>query len=122
MRNITVIFMALFISTSPLFGAELVMFESPECEWCEVWHEEVGIIYDKTIEAKTVPLLRMDIDTPRKGALADIRPVMFTPTFVVMDNGIEIGRIMGYPGEDFFRGMLNEIISKVETPVKLEHL
>lgn len=118
MRFGTGILIVMIFSTAPVIGAELVMFESPECEWCETWHEEVGVIYAKTKEAKRAPLVRIDIDTPRQGALAEIRPVMYTPTFVLMDNGQEIGRILGYPGEDFFWGLLNEMMAKIPAHVK----
>jgi len=105
------------LTIGPAIGAELVMFESEGCEWCEIWDEEVGVIYAKTDEAKVAPLRRMDIDDPRKGSLSKIRPVMYTPTFVMMEAGEEIGRIMGYPGEDNFWWMLGELVAKVNTPV-----
>ena len=35
---------------SPCMAAELVMFESEACEWCEVWDEEIGVAYSKTSE------------------------------------------------------------------------
>ncbi len=117
MRFFAGFFWILLFGSTHAVAAELVMFESPECEWCEAWHEDVGIIYSKTEEAKKIPLFRMDIDAPRSGALSKIRPVMYTPTFVVMDKGSEIGRIMGYPGEDHFWGMLGEIVAKIDTPV-----
>ena len=117
MRYLAGFIFLLFFTPASVSSAELVMFDSQGCEWCEAWDEEVGIIYDKTDEAKMLPLLRMDIDDERKGALTKIRPVMYTPTFVVMDNGQEVGRILGYPGEENFWGMLNVIISKMNASV-----
>ena len=40
-------------------SAELVMFEQSFCEWCEVWEDEVGVIYSKTNEGKKVPIRRL---------------------------------------------------------------
>ena len=40
------------------------------------------------------------------------RPV-FTPTFILVADGREAGRIEGYPGEDFFWGLLAKML--VET-------
>jgi thioredoxin-related protein len=37
----------------------------------------------------------------------------YTPTFVLVDKGKEIGRIRGYPGESFFWGLLSVIIEKL---------
>ncbi len=95
-------------------AAELIMFNSPVCEWCEVWEEEIGVFYDKTADARVAPVRRIDIDAERTGALKDIRPIIYTPTFVVIDGGAEIGRITGYPGEDFFWWMLGGLTAELK--------
>lgn len=95
-------------------AAELVMFESDFCEWCDAWHAEIGPIYPKTAEGRRAPLRTVDIYDPRPGDLAAIEGVRFTPTFVLLDDrGREVGRINGYPGEDFFWGLLGELIAKL---------
>ena len=40
------------------------------------------------------------------------RPLAFTPTFVLMVDGVEISRIEGYPGEDFFWGLLEQMMDQ----------
>jgi thioredoxin-related protein len=103
------------------FAAELVMFESDICEWCDAWHAEIGPIYPKTSEGKRAPLRIVDIHDPRPSDLDHIEGVRFTPTFVLIDDdGQEVGRINGYPGEDFFWGLLSELIAKL--PQKLKPL
>ena len=87
-------------------AAELVMFEDPSCSWCRRWHVEIGAAYPLTAEGQAAPLRRFHI---RDQALAGIllqRPIIVTPTFVLAEEGCEIGRIVGYPGEDFFYGLL----------------
>lgn len=105
-------FLAL-LAPAPAFAAELVMFEQRHCEWCEVWDEEIGVVYAKTAEGARAPLRRVDIHEDRPDDLSDIRAGGFTPTFVVVDDGAEIGRITGYPGEDFFWPMLDQILDKL---------
>lgn len=95
-------------------AAELVMFESRLCEWCRAWHAEIGPIYPKTREGRRAPLRRVDIDAPRPADLAFVRGVRFTPTFVLVEGGREIGRITGYMGEDFFWGQLDELLQRLE--------
>lgn len=102
-----------------LFGvapraAELVMFESSTCEWCEAWNNEIGVIYDKTEEAKLAPLRRVSIEDPRPQDLEQIRGIHYTPTFVLISDGREIGRIQGYPGQDFFWGLLDVELGKLK--------
>jgi thioredoxin-related protein len=95
-------------------AAELLMFESDDCVWCEAWNAEIGPIYPKTEEGRRAPLRRVDIHAQRPVDLLDIQGVRFTPTFVLTDDrGREIGRINGYPGEDFFWGLLSELIAKL---------
>lgn len=96
-------------------AAELVMFESEGCYWCEAWNEEVGVIYAKTGESKVLPLRRVDLDEDLPADLADVPGLYYTPTFVIMENGKETARITGYPGESFFWQMLNQIIKGMET-------
>lgn len=96
-------------------SAELVMFESDGCEWCEAWHAEIGVIYAKTAEARIAPLRRVDIDVPMPADLSHIRGVHYTPTFVLLQGGGEVGRILGYPGEDFFWGLLNVELGKLRS-------
>lgn len=95
-------------------AAELVMFESENCEWCEKWHREIGAIYSNTQEARSAPLRRVDIHDPVPDDLKHLKAVHYTPTFVLMQDGKEVGRILGYPGEDFFWGLLDEEIDKLK--------
>ena len=94
-------------------SAELVLFEQSFCEWCEAWEKEVGIIYSKTSEGKRVPIRKVDIHGERPADLSKIKPVIFTPTFVLVHKGAEIGRILGYPGEDHFWGLLNLMLERL---------
>jgi len=113
MRNA---FIALFLLVgAPSVGqaAELVMFRQVLCEWCEVWDDEVGVVYDRTREGQQAPIRRVDIHEKRPADLKGIRPVIYTPTFVLVENNIELGRIQGYPGEDFFWGLLSQMLKKI---------
>lgn len=94
-------------------AAELVMFYSPVCEWCEVWEREVGVVYSKTPEGRIAPLRRLDIDEPRPKTLSTIDAVIYTPTFVLMENGQEVGRILGYIGEYQFWGLLGPLVDRL---------
>jgi hypothetical protein len=106
-----------FASSAPgARAAELLMFEQAGCEWCQRWNAEIGPIYPKTAEGRAAPLRRLDIFQPLPDDLEYIIPGRFTPTFVLVEGGREIGRIRGYPGEDFFWGLLGELIEKLETP------
>ena len=94
-------------------AAELVMFETLGCPWCMAWDKEVGVIYHKTAEGRAAPLRRFDIGDPRSPELAALPDIIYTPTFVLMDGGREVGRIVGYPGEDLFWGLFGELLARL---------
>jgi hypothetical protein len=94
-------------------SAELIMFEAPYCEWCEAWDDEVGVVYAKTSEGRLAPLRRISIHEPRPPDLAPIAGVLYSPTFVLLDRGHEVGRIVGYPGEDHFWGLLQVLLDEL---------
>lgn len=110
---VVISFLLSIAGTGALSAAELVMFESDSCEWCEAWHKEIGPIYPKTVESQAAPLRRVSIEEPMPADLTDIRSIHYTPTFVLMENGKEVGRILGYPGEDFFWGLLAMELGKL---------
>jgi hypothetical protein len=97
-------------------ASELVMFEQGGCVWCARWNRDVGTVYDKTAEAKMLPLRRVDIDRQSAAGVTLAAPVRYTPTFVVVDNGREIGRITGYVSDDAFWGLLDALAAKLEAP------
>ena len=99
-------------------GAELIMFEQENCYWCERFHEEIAPIYPRTAEGKRAPLRMVDIHGTLPEDLSGIDTGRFTPTFVLMEDGREIGRIRGYPGDEFFWGLLGELLAKLPKETK----
>jgi thioredoxin-related protein len=94
-------------------AAELVMFEREGCKWCRAWDRDISEIYPRTQEGKRAPLRRVDLDAERPSDLRAIKGVRYTPTFVLIDKGREVGRIAGYPGEAFFWGLLGELLERL---------
>ncbi|MYF07347.1 MAG: hypothetical protein F4092_11700 [Rhodospirillaceae bacterium] len=101
------------LAVTPARAAELLMFESAACEWCERWHEEIGPAYGKTRYGRVAPLRRIDIDRTVPAAYRAVRGIAYTPTFVLWYRGREIGRLVGYPGEDFFWPLLERLLDKL---------
>ena len=102
------------LAGAPVRAAELVMFRVPGCSWCQAWDREVGDAYANSPEARIAPLREVRLDRDRDGGLELERGVRFTPTFVLARDGVEVGRIVGYPGEAFFWGQLGGLIEKLD--------
>lgn len=95
-------------------GAELrlLMVEQPGCAYCARWNAEIEEIYPKTPEGQAAPLERVQLRGPYpEGITLGPRPV-FTPTFILLKGDQEVGRIEGYPGEDFFWGLLTKMLTE----------
>lgn len=104
---------ALVARPGHVLAAELVMFETPGCPWCAAWNRDVGVIYAKTEEGRIAPLRRVDIGALRPVDLGGLEGILYTPTFVLVEEGVEVGRIVGYLGEDHFWGLLSEMLQRL---------
>jgi hypothetical protein len=98
----------------PAAAAELVMFEAAGCPYCARWNREIAPIYPKTAEGRRAPLRRVDIAGPRPADLGTITNIVYTPTFVLIENGQEIGRIVGYGGEEIFWTLLTDLFARLD--------
>ena len=91
---------------------QLVMITSSHCPWCEAFEDDVGKGYDLTEEALVYPLRRHDFYKAMPDDLAHLTPATMTPTFIVMRNGAEVGRIIGYPGAELFWWRISEFTAQ----------
>lgn len=94
---------------SDVHAAELIMVRQAGCSWCALWDREIGPIYPVSDEGRFAPLRHVDLRAPLPPFVT--KPVTVTPTFILIEDDREIGRITGYPGESFFWGMLSEIFA-----------
>jgi hypothetical protein len=86
----------------------LIMVEEKGCRFCRMWDAQIGRAYPKSAEGRFAPLKRVRRDAPE---IRGFNPVVYTPTFIVVRSGEEIGRITGYPGQEYFWSELAPILS-----------
>ena len=101
----------------PAAQIELLMFEQAGCIYCRRWDQDVSEAYPLTPEGRAAPLRRIDIHDPLPDDVTVDSPPILTPTFVLARDGAEIGRLEGYPGEDFFWPLLDEMLTEAGVPV-----
>ena len=92
-------------------AAELLMFERAGCAYCLRWNAEVAPSYVVSKEARRAPLRRVDLARGQPRDVSLVSPVRFTPTFVLVDQGKEIGRITGYMDNAMFWGLMEKMIT-----------
>ncbi len=90
-------------------GLRLIMVDDIGCQYCRKWDVEVGGIYERSPVGAVAPLERR---AKRHPDLAPYEPLAYTPTFILVRDGREVGRIVGYPGADFFWAELERLIAK----------
>jgi hypothetical protein len=89
--------------------AVLVMVHDPGCPYCARWEAEVGHSDRVSREGKFAPLaprLRSDPE------ISNLNKIVYSPTFVMLAYGQEVGRIVGYQGSDLFWMQLEPLIAK----------
>lgn len=90
---------------------ELVVMEAPGCTYCTLFRRDVLPSYAASGRAKDVPIRFVDVNDESAGALGLDAPIDIVPTFVILRNNHEIGRIPGYMGPEYFFHTINHLIS-----------
>lgn len=90
---------------------ELVVLEAPGCIYCGLFRRDVLPSYQASGRAKEMPIRFVDINDAAADALGLDSPVDIVPTFVVLKNNHEVGRIPGYTGPEFFFHTINHLLS-----------
>ena len=115
-RNILKRFLvALFfiaITHNAAAAARLIMVTSEHCPYCQAWERDVGVAYDKSPYAAKLPLTRVGIGSEMPENVAIKKPIVGTPTFLIILNGQEIDRQRGYVDAEMFFWWLSEHMVK----------
>ena len=89
-------------------STRLIMVTSDHCPFCQAWERDVGVLYDKSPYAPSLPLTRVDMESAMPEGVALQTPVLGTPTFLIIQNGREIDRQRGYNDAEMFWWWLSE--------------
>lgn len=108
----------LFGVVVPAMALELVMIEQHGCVYCEQFNREIAPAYSKTIEGSRAPLRRVDLHETWPDDLSNIRLERFTPTFILVHENEELGRLRGYPGDEHFWFLLNQLLKSANKSVE----
>ena len=111
-RALILLLVAALMPVSSSAATELLMFRRDGCPWCLAWTREIGAIYPKTDVGRRAPLRMVDINRDRPD-IALKTPIIYTPTFVLAEQGREVGRIEGYAGDQFFWGQLENLMQQL---------
>lgn len=84
-------------------SAVLVMLERHNCPWCLRWLAEIGErAWNQSNLGRRAPLRRVDTARGLPEDLRHLQDWRVTPSFILLADNQEIGRIIGYQGDLFF--------------------
>lgn len=90
---------------------QLVVMEAEGCTYCGLFRRDVLPAYQTSVHAKDVPVRFLDVNDVEKSNLALDTPIAIVPTFVVVKDNREVGRIPGYTGPENFFHAIKYLIS-----------
>ena len=81
---------------------ELIVIEARQCPMCRLFRDEIAPAYRATARAERAPLRFVDVAHTDPATHNLAAPVEIIPTVVLMRDGIEIDRVVGYTGPEIF--------------------
>ena len=95
-------------------SARLLMLERHDCPWCRRWLREVGEnSWNLSDLGRRAPLRRVDVAAGLPEDLRFVAHWRFTPTFVLIDGGRELGRMIGYQADLFFWQQAEALLARL---------
>ena len=94
-------------------GTLLLMIEDQGCPYCARFDAEARDSYVNSAEGRLAPLVRR-----RRGdaSIAFLERVVYSPTFVLLVEGREVARTIGYQGAELFWMEIARLMRKAGLP------
>lgn len=109
------------VSAQDASGFRLLMIEQVGCYYCRVFNRDVAPIYKTSVEGAAAPLIHADLRGELPDGVSLLSRPFVTPTFILIGpDGVEVDRLTGYPGDDFFWPFIGNMLVQagaVPTPV-----
>ena len=91
-------------------GDEIVVFETENCIYCELFRRDVLPRYMRSPRARSVTIRFADAHRAATAGQLLKEPIVVVPTFILVRRGREVGRITGYTGPSPFFQMVGRLI------------
>ena len=91
---------------------ELVVFETDDCAYCLIFRKNIAYLYAQMSQSHTVPMRFVQLKDSKTSGLDLNEPVNIAPTIVLVRDGQEIDRIIGYTEPELFFDMVSHLLAK----------
>lgn len=92
-------------------AAELVMVDMRSCTYCIKFRQDVAPTYNTTAAGQVAPLRTVSPLKKWPADLAGVKRAPFTPVFILVKDGREVGRFAGYTNPEAFWAKLNPLLA-----------
>jgi len=89
-------------TTEAQSAIEIVVIEARGCPMCQLFRDEIAPIYRATARSSRAPLRFVDVAHADLETMGLTSPVEIIPTVVLMREGTEVDRLVGYTGPEIF--------------------
>jgi hypothetical protein len=93
-------------------AAQLVYVEWKDCGYCKVFNRQMVWAYGSSAVGKKVPLRRVNILGKWPADLKRVSRPSYTPVFILVEKGLEVGRFAGYTNPQSFTRNLERLLRK----------
>lgn len=94
---------------------QLLMIEQAGCYYCRVFNRDIAPVYETSKEGQIAPLVHAQLRGPLPDGITLSSTPFVTPTFILIGaDGVEIERLTGFPGEDFFWPYIGDMIAAAQ--------
>lgn len=90
---------------------ELIYVDRSGCPWCHRFEQEAMGPYRLSELGQAAPLRRFSLDNGQPALRGLDEPVRFTPTFILLRDGREAARIIGYRDNATFFGLIERHVA-----------
>lgn len=93
----------------------LLMIEQAGCYYCRIFNRDIAPVYEASQEGQIAPLIHAQLRGPLPEGITLSSTPFVTPTFILIGaDGVEIERLTGFPGEDFFWPYIGDMIATAQ--------
>jgi hypothetical protein len=93
---------------------ELIVIEARGCPMCRLFRDELAPAYRATARARQAPLRFVDVSFTDPATLNLAAPIEIVPTVILMRDGAEVDRLVGYTGPEIFMSVVGRMLG--DTP------
>lgn len=90
---------------------EIIVMEADGCIYCGIFRRDILPAFESSPRGKKMPVRFVDINEIDTARVTLERPIDILPTFVIVHDQREIGRIPGYVGQHDFFQSINYVMS-----------